>query len=75
MPKPVLQELSEADSMHALAVKMRKQGDTVSADRLERKVKTKRGRAITRMGKRVKNANTSGRPRVVATGGSHVRVT
>ena len=64
MPKPVLEELSEADSMHKLAVNMRKQGDTASADRLERKVKTKRGKAIARMGRKVKNANTAGRPTV-----------
>ena len=64
MPKNVLEELSEADSMHGLAVKMRKQGDTTSADKLERKVKSKRGKAIARMGRRVKNANTKGRPSV-----------
>lgn len=54
MPKTVEQELSEADRMHALAVKMRKQGDTASADRLDGKVRAKRTRAINRMGKRVK---------------------
>ena len=53
MPKPVEQELAEADRMHALAVKMRAQKDTTSADMLESKVRTKRRKAINRMGKRV----------------------
>jgi len=53
MPKRVEEELSEADRMHALAVKMRAQKDTASADLLENKVRAKRRRAIARMGKRV----------------------
>jgi len=56
MPKTVEMELAEANRMHGLAVAMRKQGDTASADRLEAKVRTKRGKAIARMGKRVKGA-------------------
>lgn len=58
MPKTVEDELSEADRMHGLAVKMRAQKDTTSADALERKVKTKRRKAIARMGKVVKKAGT-----------------
>lgn len=57
-PKTVEVELSEADRMHALAVKMRAQHDTGSADALEAKVRSKRKRAIARMGKRVKKAGT-----------------
>ncbi len=57
MPKTVLQELSEADDMHALAVKMGKQGDKVSAAALNEKVSKKRKAAIKRMGHKVKNAN------------------
>ncbi len=60
MPKPVLVELSDADKMHALAVRMKAQGDTDSADKLERKVRAKRGKAISRMGKRVKPKAVSG---------------
>ena len=56
MPKRVEEELSEADRMHALAVKMRSQKDTASADMLEGKVRAKRRRAIARMGRRVKGA-------------------
>lgn len=44
--------------MHALAVKMRAQKDPASADRLEAKVRSKRQRAISRMGRRVKGAGT-----------------
>ena len=62
MPKPVEQELAEADRMHALAVRMRQQKDTASADALESKVKTKRRRAIARMGKRV---NKGGSKKVI----------
>jgi len=54
MPKTVEQELSESDRMHDLAVKFRKQKDTVSADALDRKVQTKRRKAIARLGKKVK---------------------
>ena len=53
MPKPVEQELAEADRMHALAVRMRAQKDTASADALESKVKIKRRKAIARMGRRI----------------------
>ncbi|KKL51809.1 hypothetical protein LCGC14_2291760 [marine sediment metagenome] len=63
MPKRVEEELSEADRMHALAVKMRSQKDTASADMLEGKVRAKRRRAIARMGRRVRG--TSGRKAVV----------
>lgn len=59
MPKTVEMELSEADRMHVLAGRMRKQGDTASADRLEQKVRTKRSKAIARMGKRVKRGTGS----------------
>jgi len=58
MPKTVEMELAEANRMHGLAVAMRKQGDTASADRLEAKVRTKRGKAIARMGKRVKSGGS-----------------
>jgi len=58
MPKRVEDELAEADRMHALAVRMRAQKDTASADALESKVKTKRRKAIARMGRRVKGANS-----------------
>ena len=58
MPKTVEMELAEANRMHGLAVAMRKQGDTASADRLEAKVRTKRGKAIARMGKRVKSGTS-----------------
>ena len=61
MPKTVEQELSEADRMHGLAVKMRKQGDTGSADRLESKVRTKRSKAIARMGRKVRKGTNSGK--------------
>ena len=54
MPKTVEMELAEADRMHVLAGRMRKQGDTASADKLETKVRTKRSKAIGRMGRRVK---------------------
>lgn len=53
MPKRVEEELAEADRMHALAVRMRAQKDAVSADALDRKVTTKRRKAIARMGKKV----------------------
>ena len=58
MPKRVEEELAEADRMHALSVKMRKQGDTASADALKAKVTSKRRRAISRMGRRVKGASS-----------------
>lgn len=58
MPKTVEQELSEADRMHGLAVKMRAQKDTASADALEQKVRTKRRKAIGRMGRKVGGART-----------------
>lgn len=54
MPKRVEEELSEADRMHALAVRMRQQKDIRSADALDRKVTTKRGKAIARMGRKPK---------------------
>ena len=56
MPKTVEQELSEADRMHALAVRMRQQKDLTSADALDRKVQHKRRNAIKRMGRVVKKA-------------------
>jgi len=56
-PKTVEQELSEADRMHGLAVKMRSQKDTSSADMLETKVRAKRRRAIARMGRKVGKAS------------------
>jgi len=55
MPKTVLQELAEADAMHALAVRMKAQKDTVSATALESKVTAKRKKAIARMGRKVKS--------------------
>jgi len=58
MPKTVEAELAEADRMHALAVKMRAQKDTASADSLETKVRAKRRKAIARMGRRVKGAGS-----------------
>lgn len=69
MPKTVEMELAEADRMHGLAVRMRKQGDTSSADALENKVRTKRKKAIGRMGRRPKNPNTRGRPPATVTAG------
>jgi len=65
MPKRVEDELAEADRMHALAVRMRSQKDTDSADALDRKVKLKRKRAIARMGKPVKGATTARKRAVV----------
>jgi len=59
MPKTVEQELSEADRMHGLAVRMRAQKDTASADALESKVRQKRKNAIKRMGKIVKKVGGS----------------
>lgn len=59
MPKRVEEELSEADRMHALAVKMRAQKDTGSADALEAKVRSKRRKAIARMGKGVKKGGAA----------------
>jgi len=58
MPKTVLQELAEADAMHALAVKMKAQHDTDSADALNRKVTAKRRKAIARMGKVVRKGGS-----------------
>lgn len=58
MPKRVEDELSEADRMHALAVRMRAQKDVRSADALDRKVTAKRQRAIARMGKSPKKGNS-----------------
>ncbi len=58
MPKRVEEELAEADRMHALAVRMRSQKDVSSADALDRKVVTKRKKAIARMGKGVKKGTT-----------------
>jgi len=58
MPKRVEEELSEADRMHALAVRMRAQKDPTSADALESKVKSKRRKAIARMGRAVKKAGS-----------------
>lgn len=58
MPKRVEEELAEADRMHSLAVRMRAQKDTASADMLENKVKAKRRKAIGRMGRRVKGASS-----------------
>jgi len=60
MPKRVEEELSEADRMHALAVKMRAQKDTASADLLEGKVRAKRRRAIARMGRKVGKGTRKG---------------
>jgi len=59
MPKTVLEELAEADAMHGLAVKMKAQKDVASHDALERKVKSKRKKAIARMGRPVKKAGGS----------------
>ena len=64
MPKTVEAELSEADRMHGLAVRMRKQGDTASADKLEAKVRSKRSKAIGRMGRRV-SKGTGGKKVVI----------
>lgn len=61
MPKPVEQELAEADRMHALAVRMRAQKDASSADALETKVRNKRRKAIARMGKRVGGKKAAGK--------------
>lgn len=58
MPKTVEEELAEADRMHGLAVKMRAQKDISSADALERKVKSKRRKAIGRMGRIVKKVGS-----------------
>lgn len=63
VPKTVEVELSEADRMHALAVKMRAQKDSASADALEAKVRAKRRRAIARMGRKV--GSGSKKPTVV----------
>lgn len=65
MPKRVEEELAEADRMHALSVRMRQQKDVTSADALDRKVKSKRGKAIARMGKVVKRGNSGGKRAVV----------
>jgi len=54
VPKTVLQELAEADAMHALSVKMKAQKDTTSSAALDRKVTAKRKKAIARMGKVVR---------------------
>ena len=58
MPKSIENELAEADRMHALAVKMRKQKDTASADKLMVKVVAKRQKAIRRMGRKSKRASS-----------------
>lgn len=60
MPKTVEQELAEADRMHGLAVKMKAQKDTTSADALEAKVRTKRRKAIARMGRKVGKSSQKG---------------
>lgn len=65
MPKRVEVELEEADRMHALAVRMRAQKDTASAAALDRKVATKRKKAIARMGKVVKRGDGGGKRAVV----------
>jgi len=56
--KTVEMELSEAARLHKLASDIRKAGDPASADRLEAKVRSKRSKAISRIGKRPKNAGT-----------------
>jgi len=56
MPKTVLQELAEADAMHALSVKMKAQKDIASSAALDRKVTSKRKKAIARMGRVVKKS-------------------
>jgi len=58
MPKSVEAELAESDRMHALAVKFRAQKDITSADALEAKVRTKRRKAIARMGRKVKSGSS-----------------
>lgn len=65
MPKRVEDELAEADRMHALAVRMRSQKDPASADALDRKVATKRRKAIARMGKQPKSGKGSNKQAVV----------
>jgi len=61
MPKTVEMEIAEAGRMHVLAQAMRKAGDASSADLLESKVRTKRRKAIARMGKRVRRGKGAGK--------------
>lgn len=65
MPKKVEDELAEADRMHALAVRMRSQKDTASADLLDRKVTIKRRKAIARMNRRPKSGKSEDGKRAV----------